>query len=265
MAADFREAPPGTMAATVVAHPARAKKWGQREAVKNQSRGRLNRLLFGTRFHALAGFAFTALALSSCAGTPEQRSNFEHCLVDDYACNSTLLTGRETEQLIEARGPQHFLDCLAGRRCNEARLSEAELVQVRRTVGHLNFEACLRGEATCNLQNLSSDQRSQVDQAGGVRNFMYCVSGLSACARSVLTDDQRAAAHDAYLQRNFAGCMNSVGTLLGCNLNDLSAGQRELVQQRNLEVNFYICSNALIGCVADLLTPEQRSALRLRR
>ena len=185
--------------------------------------------------------------------------------MDDYACNSTLLTGRETEQLIEARGPQHFLDCLAGRRCNEARLSEAELVQVRRTVGHLNFEACLRGEATCNLQNLSSDQRSQVDQAGGVRNFMYCVSGLSACARSVLTDDQRAAAHDAYLQRNFAGCMNSVGTLLGCNLNDLSAGQRELVQQRNLEVNFYICSNALIGCVADLLTPEQRSALRLRR
>lgn len=233
--------------------------------MKNSSRGRLNRLLCGTRFHAFAGFAFTTLALSSCAGTPVQRSNFEHCLADDYACNSALLTAQETEQLIEVRGPQHFRDCLAGRRCNEARLSEAELVQVRRTVGHLNFEVCLRGEAICNLQNLSSDQRSLVDQAGGLRNFMYCLSGLSACDQSALTDDQRATAHDAYLQRNFAGCMNSVGTLLSCHLDDLSAGQRELVQQRNLEVNFYLCSNALIGCVGELLTPEQRSALREKR
>lgn len=207
-------------------------------------------------------FTVFAASLSSCAGTPEPRTNFDSCLADEYACNPALLTAAQAEQLIEARGPQHFLDCLAARRCNEARLSEAELVQVRRAVALLNFEACLKGEATCDSKSLSAEQRGQVEQAGGLRNFMYCLSGLSACDPYALTDDQRTASRDAYLQRNFAGCMNSVGTLLSCNPDDLSTAQRDLVQRRNLAVNFYVCSNALIGCVEDLLTAEQRAEIR---
>jgi len=206
-----------------------------------------------------------ALVLCGCVTAPAVRSNFERCLADDYTCNSTLLTAEETERLIEARGPEHFLDCLAGRRCNESLLSEAELAQVRAATGQINFESCLRGEAVCSRENLSEGQRSEVAQAGNARNFMYCLSGLSACDRSTLTETQTAAAHSAYLQRNFAGCMNSVGTLLSCNPDDLSTEQRDLVRKRNLAVNLYVCSNALIGCVDELLTPQQRAELKAKR
>lgn len=214
--------------------------------------------------HVATIVAFVTIVASGCA-SPPQRTNFERCLDDDYTCNSALLDAEETRRLIEVRRPQHFLDCLAGRRCNESILDEAERRQVRQALGQRNFEACLKGEAECRRDQLADSQRAQVEQAGGMRNFMYCVSGLSACEKELLTEDQRAAARDAYLQRNFAGCMNSVGTLLRCRQDDLSVEQLELVQRRNVAVNFYICSNALIGCNDALLTPEQRVALQKRQ
>jgi len=204
--------------------------------------------------------AFTAL-LSGCSTAPAHKTNFQLCLEDDSTCNSALLTDEQTRQLVEVRRPQHFLDCLAGRRCHEAALDEREREQVRQAADQRNFKACLQGEADCRKDDLREGQREQVDLAGGARNFMYCVSGLSACDPAALTPEQARSAREAYLQRNFAGCMNSVGTLLRCNADDLSTEQRELVLRRNVAVNFYICSNALIGCNDALLTPEQRATL----
>jgi hypothetical protein len=69
----------------------------------------------------------------------------------------------------------------------------------------------------------------------------------------------------ACLERNFAGCPNSVGTLLRCNPEDLSAGQRERVERRNIAANLYLCTNSLMGCNEDWLTPEQRERFALIR
>lgn len=207
----------------------------------------------------------TFTALLGCAADPATQANFRDCLADEYTCNSALLTEEQTRQLIEVRRPQHFLDCLAGRRCNESLLDPAELGQARQAAVQRSFAACLRGEADCRTELLDDNQRMQVDRAGNSRNFMYCVSGLSACDPGTLTPEQAASARAAYLQRNFAGCMNSVGTLLRCNAGDLTVEQRELVLRRNVAVNFYICSNALIGCNDALLTPEQRQGLAGRR
>jgi hypothetical protein len=200
--------------------------------------------------------------LSAGCSAPEERTNFQHCLADDYRCNSALLGPEETQKLIEVRAPQHFLECLQGLRCNDAILSEPQLRQVRQARAQRNFEACLKGDADCRRDLLDDAQRAQVEQAGESRNFMYCVSGLSACDEAALTAEQQAAAREAYLQRNFSGCMNSVGTLLRCNSDDLSAEQRDLVHERNVAVNFWICSHALLGCDDALLTPDQRAAMQ---
>ena len=87
------------------------------------------------------------------------------------------------------------------------------------------------------------------------------MSGLTACNEVVLTDSQRAAAWQAYSDRNFASCMNAVGTLVSCNRDDLSAEQKAQVDRRNLAVNFYVCTNSLLGRNPDLLTPEQRDRI----
>jgi len=205
-----------------------------------------------------------AATLGACAG-PAQRSNLERCLANDYTCNPALLTETETQRLIDADTPLHFQDCLAGRRCNETLLDEPELRQVRQAVAQLNFQACVNGEAGCRQWMLTGAQREETGRAEGARNFGFCLSGISECDPSTLTDSQRAAAREAWLQRNFAACMNSVGTLLPCNRAELSAEQLELVDRRNLAVNLYICSNALIGCNEGLLTEEQRVAVQAEK
>ena len=59
--------------------------------------------------------------------------------------------------------------------------------------------------------------------------------------------------------------MNAVGTLVSCNRNDLSTEQRELVNRRNLTLNLYVCTYALMGCDERLLTAEQRDQIRTVR
>ena len=162
---------------------------------------------------------------------------------------------------MELKGRQHFQDCLAGLRCNLSVLSEQEQRQAHMAFSQLNFQTCFRGEAACREEALSVDQRIEVQHADRLRNFEACLGGLTRCDEAMLSESQLAAVRDAYAQRNFSGCMNTVGTLVGCNLDDLSDEQRGLVRRRNLAVNLFLCGNAILGCNDSLLTPEQRARL----
>ena len=132
---------------------------------------------------------------------------------------------------------------------------------VRTAVSQLNFQACFRGEAACREEALTDEQRNEVQQADRLRNFEACLGGLTRCSEAMLSEAQLAEVRDAYAQRNFSGCMNTVGTLVGCNPDDLSAEQRDLVTRRNLAVNLFLCANAILGCDERLLTPEQRARI----
>lgn len=203
-------------------------------------------------------------ACAACSVDATRQSNFERCLSNDRACDASLLTVAEEQRLFDLHREQHFQDFLSGMRCNESVLSERELGEVHRAVAELNFEACLRGEASCRLPALTEPQRTEVDQAARTRNFELCVGGLTGCDESALTQSQLTAARTAYLQRNFSGCMNTVGTLVRCNPEDLSKEQRERVRLRNLSANLYVCSNGIPGCDERMLTSEQRNAIKDR-
>jgi hypothetical protein len=149
-------------------------------------------------------------------------------------------------------------------RCNESVLSEQERREVRDAVAELNFEACLKGEASCRLSGLTDLQRTDVDAAVRARNFELCVGGLTGCDEGRLTSSQRIAVRTAYLQRNFSGCMNTVGTMVRCNPEDLSTEQSELVRLRNLSANLYVCSPGIPGCDERMLTSEQQGLMKDR-
>ena len=130
-----------------------------------------------------------------------------------------------------------------------------------------NYQACLRGESGCVTAVLSDEERAKVDTTERTRNFDRCVSGLASCRRWSLSPTQLVVVREAYLHRNFAACLNSVGTLLHCSPDELTAAQSIQVRERKLAVNLYICANALMGCVEDWLNPEQRetfSAVRAK-
>ena len=158
--------------------------------------------------------------------------------------------------MFDLRSRQHFRDCLAGLRCNAALLSWQEQHRVRLAVSQLNFQACISGEAACSKDALTDDQRA--DQS---RNFEACLGGLTSCNPALLGEVQRTSVREAYEQRNFSGCMNTVGTLVRCNLDVLSPEQQDLVRRRNLAVNLFLCTNAVLGCDESLLTPEQRARI----
>jgi hypothetical protein len=200
-------------------------------------------------------------ALGACTANTARKADFDRCLANERSCDASLLTADEQQRLYELKSQQHFLDCMAGLRCNKALLSEQEQRQVRMAVSQVNFQACFRGEAACRVEMLSDEQRVEVQQADRLRNFEACLGGLTRCNEAMLSEAQLAAARDAYTQRNFSGCMNTVGTLVGCNPDDLSAEQRDLVRRRNLAVNFFLCANAILGCDESLLTPEQRARI----
>ena len=210
----------------------------------------------------LACFVVLLFAFNACSTQIPRQTNFDRCLANDRACDASLLTATEQQRLFDIQSQQHFQDCLAWLRCNESLLSEQERRQVRKAVAQLNFEACLKGEATCQEQILTGAQRAEVDQANRVRNFEICLGGLTGCDEGTLTESQLVAAHEAYLQRNFSGCMNTVGTLVRCNPEDLSSEQRELVRKRNLTANLYVCSNGIPGCDERMRTPEQRTQIK---
>lgn len=201
------------------------------------------------------------LVPSGCTTVAAQRANFDRCLANERSCDASLLTVGEQQRLFELRSRQHVQDCLAGLRCNTALLSGRERRQVRMAVSQLNFQACFRGEAACRPEALTDEQRIEVQQADRLRNFEACLGGLTRCNEVILNEAQLAEVRDAYAQRNFSGCMNTVDTLVGCNPDDLSAEQRDLVRRRNLAVNLFLCSNAILGCNDSMLTPEQRARI----
>ena len=216
----------------------------------------------GGRITRAAWLGATLLALTACAADSSSRQgNLERCLADDPYCDASLLSAGEQQQVFEARSRQHLRDCLAGWRCNEAALTAEERQRVQASVALLNFGACLKGAANCRNDLLNDEERIEVERAAALRNVELCMSGLTACNEVALTDSQRAAAWQAYSDRNFAGCMNAVGTLVSCNRDDLSAEQNAQVDRRNLAVNLYVCTNSLLGCNPDLLTPEQRDRI----
>jgi len=200
-------------------------------------------------------------ALGACTTNTARKANFDRCLANERSCEASLLTTSEQQRLFELKSQQHFQDCLAGLRCNTALLSEQEQRQVRLATSQLNFQACFRGEASCRVAMLTDEQGIDVQQADRLRNFEACLGGLTRCNEAMLSEAQLAAVRDAYAQRNFSGCMNTVGTLVGCNPDDLSAEQRELVRRRNLAVNLFLCVTAILGCNESLLTPEQRARI----
>lgn len=201
------------------------------------------------------------LALGACTTNVARKANFDRCLANERSCDASLLTAGEQQGLFDLKSQQHFQDCLGGLRCNAALLSVQEQRQVRTTVSQLNFQACFRGEASCREEALTDEQRIEVRRADQLRNFEACLGGLTRCRETFLSEAQLAAVRHAYAQRNFSGCMNSVGTLVGCNPDDLSAEQAELVRRRNLAVNLFLCANAILGCNDTLLTPEQRARI----
>jgi hypothetical protein len=188
-------------------------------------------------------------------------ANFARCVANERDCDKSQLTVAEEQQVFELRSRQHLQDCLAGLRCNEASLTEEERSEVREAVARLNFAACLRGEAGCRDGTLTGEERLQVERAARLRNVELCLGGLTGCDETRLTQAELTAAREAYSQRNFAGCMNTVGTLVTCNLDDLSSEQRDLVTRRNLAVNAFLCSNSMFGCDQNLLSAEQRSSI----
>jgi hypothetical protein len=202
-----------------------------------------------------------ALALAACGARTVRDANFNRCLANARDCDQSQLTPAEEQQVFELRSRQHLQDCLAGLRCNEASLSEQERSEVREAVARLNFAACLRGEAGCRGDTLTGEERLEVERAARLRNVELCLSGLTGCDQTRLTQAELTAAREAYAQRNFAGCMNAVGTLVSCNIGDLSSEQRDLVTRRNLAVNAFLCTNSMFGCDEDLLTAEQRSSI----
>lgn len=198
-------------------------------------------------------------ALGACSTSAARKADFDRCLADERFCDASLLTAAEQHLLFDLRSQQHFRDCLAGLRCNAALLSGQEQHQVRMAVSQLNFQACISGEAACRKDALTDEQRGEVQLADQLRNFEACLGGLTSCNEALLSEVQRTSVREAYEQRNFSGCMNTVGTLVGCNPDDLSAEQSELVRRRNLGVNLFLCANAILGCDKSLLTPEQRA------
>ncbi|HKQ24002.1 MAG TPA: hypothetical protein VJT81_06120 [Burkholderiales bacterium] len=201
------------------------------------------------------------LGLVACTTTSAQKVNFDRCAANERSCDESLLTAGEQRHLFDLKSQQHFKDCLAGMRCNPAFLSEQEQHQVRITVSQLNFQACIRGDAACREKTLTAEQRIEVWQADRLRNFDACLGGLTRCNETMLSQTQLASVREAYAQRNFSGCMNTVGTLVGCNPDDLSSEQRDLVTRRNLAVNLFLCVSAILGCDESLLTSEQRARI----
>ena len=213
----------------------------------------------------LGGFSCALLAASAaCSVDATRQTNFERCLTNDRACDGSLLTAADEQRLFDLHRQQHFQDCLRGMRCNESVLSEQERREVHDAVAELNFEACLKGEASCRLSGLTDLQRTDVDAARQARNVELCVGGLTGCDENRLTSSQRIAARTAYLQRNFSGCMNTVGTMVRCNPEDLSKEQNELVRLRNLSANLYVCSRGIPGCDERMLTSEQHDLMKDR-
>jgi hypothetical protein len=215
---------------------------------------RLARLLvFGT--------ALLAACASPHTANPDL-ANFQRCLQGDAWCDQQRLTEQQRMQIVEASAALHMQHCLEGRRCNRALLTAEEGAEVDAALAELNLQACLDGESGCGIDALTPAQREQAEANARRRNVERCLDDLPGCDPGALTDDERAAARARYLARNFAACQQSFAS--DCNLQDLDAVQAELVRVRQLEANLYLCTYALVGCVEDLLTSEQRATLRSR-
>jgi len=128
------------------------------------------------------------------------------------------------------------------------------------TARKANFDRCLANERSCDASLLTASEQQRLFDLKSQQHFQDCLAGLR-CNAALLSEAQLAAVRDAYAQRTFSGCMNTVGTLVGCNPDDLSAEQRDLVRRRNLAVNFFLCANAILGCDESLLTSEQRARI----
>ena len=220
-----------------------------------------NRASCSSRVLAVLLSGLLPFASGACTTNTARKANFDRCLSNERSCEASLLTAGEQQRVLDLKNQQHFRDCLEGLRCNTALLSEREQRQVRLAVSQLNFQTCFRGGATCREDALTEEQRIEVRQSDRLRNFDACLGGLTRCNETKLSEAQLAAVRDAYAQRNFSGCMNTVGTLVGCNPDDLSDEQRDLVRRRNLAVNLFLCASAILGCNESLLTPEQRARI----
>jgi len=146
---------------------------------------------------AAASFAVLLFAFGACSTHTPRQTNFDRCLANNRECDASRLSATEQQRLFDIQTQRHFQDCLAWLRCNQSLLSEQERRQVRTAVAQLNFEACLKGEATCQEQILSGTQRAEVGQAHRVRNFEICLGGLTGCDEGTLTEPQLAAAREA--------------------------------------------------------------------
>jgi hypothetical protein len=149
------------------------------------------------RLLAAASFAVLLFAFGACSTHTPRQTNFDRCLANNRECDASRLSATEQQRLFDIQTQRHFQDCLAWLRCNQSLLSEQERRQVRKAVAQLNFEACLKGEATCQEQILSGTQRAEVGQAHRVRNFEICLGGLTGCDEGTLTEPQLAAAREA--------------------------------------------------------------------
>jgi hypothetical protein len=211
--------------------------------------------------------ALMTACLAGCAGGNPRPSNLENCLEDKRGCMESRLSLAEHETLIQVRHQRHFQECMEGRRCDLESLDAVQRRKVQEALSRFNYQACLRGESSCVFAGLSDEEKTKVAAAETARNLDRCVNGLASCKQWALSSIQLVAVREAYLHRNFAACLNGVGTLLRCNPDDLTTAQSIQVRERRLAVNIYICANALMGCVEDWLTPEQRetfSAVRAK-
>jgi hypothetical protein len=214
----------------------------------------------------LAAALLAGVVASACAQASQSDAdagNFQRCLQGDAWCDLEQLTEREHAQIVEASGAIHLEHCLAGKRCNSSLLSASERARVEAAVAGMNLQACLDGRSACRRDALDADQRERVAAADLARNVERCLDGLPGCEADALTRAQRQAARERYLERNLAACQQ--GFASACRPQDLTAEQAVFVHRRRLEGNLYLCTYALIGCVDELLTPEQRVRIRATR
>lgn len=210
----------------------------------------------------LAAVAIAAPMAAAAARTGDS-ANLKRCLAGEAHCDTRRLSPQQRQAVFERARRNHLESCLAGRMCNRSALNPVEQARVRAAVAELNFRACMAGEAGCRFEDLAAGQRVEVERAASERNLERCLSGLTGCDEGPLDPGQLLEVRKRASERNYALCLQ--GAFVDCRLEELSAEQRARVERRRRDANLYLCTYSLVGCVPDLLTPEERAQVAATR
>src|SRR5258708_7795387 len=99
--------------------------------------------------------------------------------------------GRVSAQ-VSLDSQRNYSSCLHGYSgCDQSKLTDAELAEVRQAAQRRNYNACLRGYFGCDQSQLTDSQRAEVQQSASRRNYNDCLHGYYDCDLSKLTNEER--------------------------------------------------------------------------